>query len=56
MAHPGSKSWVRNWYVPFLAALLAATGCSGKQPAGDPGEGDLYLDGIGIHPPDHLQQ
>lgn len=45
MAHPGSKTWARNWYVPFLAALLAVTGCSGKQPAGYQG----YVEGEFVH-------
>ena len=45
MAHPGSISWVGNWYVPFLAAFLAVTGCSGKQPAGYQG----YVEGEFVH-------
>ena len=45
MALPGSKSWIRNRYTPLLAALLALTGCSGKQPPGYQG----YVEGEFVH-------
>ena len=42
MARPGSRSWGRYRYLPFLsavlAALLAGTGCSGKQSPGHQGD------------------
>ena len=45
MAHPGSWSWIGNRYLPFLAALLAMTGCSGKQSPGYQG----YVEGEFVH-------
>jgi len=45
VTHPGFKSWGRNRVVPLLAALLAVTGCSGKQPAGYQG----YVEGEFVH-------
>ena len=45
MAHPGSKPWGRNRYVPFLVAFLAVAGCSGKQPPGYQG----YVEGEFVH-------
>ena len=49
MTHPGSKSWGRNRYLPFLSALLSAflavTGCSGKQSPGYQG----YVEGEFVH-------
>ena len=45
MAHPGPWSWIGNRYLPFLAALLAMTGCSGKQSPGYQG----YVEGEFVH-------
>ena len=45
MAHPGSKSRIGNRCIPLLAALLAVTGCSGKQPPGYQG----YVEGEFVH-------
>lgn len=49
MAHSGSRSWGRNRVLPFLsvflAAFLAVTGCSGKQPPAYQG----YVEGEFVH-------
>jgi len=45
LAHPGPWSWIGNRYLPFLAALLAMTGCSGKQSPGYQG----YVEGEFVH-------
>ena len=49
MVHPGSRSRGRNWYLPFLSAVLsgflAVTGCSGKPSPGHQG----YVEGEFVH-------
>ncbi len=45
LTHPGSRSRIGNRLAPLLAALLALSGCSGKQPPGYQG----YVEGEFVH-------